>query len=172
MDIYIIEISCADKVSDETLKEFCKKDITNPNVYKAHTLAYLMVDRILKEVYKIEDREVIFVDKKPMLKNKQKYFSISHSGDYIALAFADSNCGVDIEKIKLREFATISERMGFEATTLGEFYQEWTQYEAISKLGLDSVCGSYANYELEGYALTAVSEDQFEEYELFSQVEE
>ena len=52
---------------------------------------------------------VIFVDKKPMLKNKQKYFSISHSEDLIALAFSDSNCGVDIEKIKYGENSSIND---------------------------------------------------------------
>ena len=58
------------------------------------------------------------------------HFSISHSEELIAIAFSDSNCGVDIEKIKLREFKRIADRMKFNAETLGEFYQEWTKYEA------------------------------------------
>ena len=100
-----------------------------------------------------------------------KYFSISHSEDLIAIAFSDSNCGVDIEKVKLREFTGISERMGFEANTLGEFYQEWTRYEAMYKLGKDTEYGSVASYDLDDYALTAVSEDPCEEFELFYQTE-
>lgn len=169
MDIFIITVDNADKVSNELLKKYQKKEISDENTLKTHCLSYLMIDKILKDVYQIENREIIFEDKKPVLKSKEKYFSISHSADMIALAFSDSNCGIDIEKIKLREFTKISERMGFEAQTLGEFYQEWTQYEAIYKLGEDSVCASFANYELEEYALTAVSTNPLEDYEIYIQ---
>lgn len=169
MDIFIITVDNANKVSNELLKKYQKKEISDENTLKTHCLSYLMVDKILKEVYQIENREIIFEGKKPVLQSKEKYFSISHSAEMIALAFSDSNCGIDIEKIKLREFSKISERMGFEAQTLGEFYQEWTQYEAIYKLGEDCVCGSYANYELEEYALTAVSINPLEDFEIYIQ---
>ena len=169
MDIFVINIKNAEKVSEETLLRFQKKEITDDEKLKTHCLSYLLLDKILREVYGIEDTQIVFDNNKPLLLSGEKYFSISHSGDFIALAFSDSNCGIDIEKTTLREFTKISERMGFEATTLGEFYQEWTQYEAIYKLGEDSVCGSYANYELEGYAMTAVSVDELEDYEVFCQ---
>lgn len=171
MDIFIIGTNNVNKVSEELLKEYQKKEISDEKTLKTHCLSYLMIDKILKEVYKIENRTIIFEDKKPILKSKEKHFSISHSDEMIALAFSDSNCGIDIEKIKLREFTKISERMGFEANTLGEFYQEWTQYEAIYKLGEDSVCGSYANFEFEDYAMTAVSENPIEDFEIYMQNE-
>ena len=76
---------------------------------------------------------------------------------------------VDIEKIKLREFASIAERMGFEANTLGEFYEEWTKYEATYKLGKEVEYGSVACFDLDDYILTAVSEDPCEEFDLFFQ---
>lgn len=169
MDIFIIKTDNAKKVSDELLQQYQKKKISNSNTLKTHCLSYLMIDKILKEVYQIEDREIVFENKKPNLKTKEKFFSISHSNDMIALAFSDSNCGIDIEKIKLREFSKISKRMGFNAETLGEFYQEWTQYEAIYKLGEDSVCSSYANYELEDYSMTAVSTNPLEDFEVYMQ---
>lgn len=172
MEIFVINVNNAEKVSDETLRKFQKKEITDEEKWKTHCLAYLLLDKFLEEVYEIEDREIIFEDGKPLLASGEIHFSISHSHDLIALAFSDFNCGIDIEKIQLREFTSISERMGFEANTLGEFYQEWTKYEAMYKLGTEKEYGSTANYDLDGYALTAVSEDPFEDYEIFCQTEE
>ena len=171
MDIYIIEVGNAEKVSEETLKYYQKKEITNEEKWKTHCLSYLLVDKFLKEYYGLENTQLVFEDGKPILLDGGKYFSISHSEDLIALAFSDSNCGVDIEKIKLREFASISERMGFEANTLGEFYEEWTKYEALYKLGKDKEYGSIASFDLDDYALAAVSEDPCEEFDLFYQEE-
>ena len=64
---------------------------------------------------------------------------------------------------------TIAERMGFEANTLGEFYEEWTKYEATYKLGKEVEYGSVACFDLDDYILTAVSEDPCEEFDLFFQ---
>lgn len=169
MEIFIIEINNAEKVKEETLKQFQKKEISDESKWKAHCLSYLLVDKFLEEVYGIESREIVFDNGKPILIDGGKHFSISHSEDLIAIAFSDTNCGVDIEKVKLREFTKISERMGFEAETLGEFYQEWTKYEALYKLGKNIEYGSVANFDLDDYALTAVSEDPCEEYELYFQ---
>ncbi|MBE7710731.1 MAG: hypothetical protein E7Z92_01180 [Cyanobacteria bacterium SIG31] len=172
MDIFIIEASCVEKVSEETLKEYQKKDISVDEKRKIHCLSYLLVDKFLKEYYGIENTRLVFDEGKPMLLDGGKYFSISHSEDLIAIAFSDSNCGVDIEKVKLREFTSIAERMGFEANTLGEFYEEWTKYEAKYKLGKEVEYGSVATFDLDDYTLTAISEDPCEEFELFYQSEE
>lgn len=169
MDIFIIETTNVEKVKIETLKLFQKKDISDENKWKVHCLSYLLVDKFLEEVYGIESREIVFEEGKPMLIDGGKYFSISHSEDLIAIAFSDTNCGVDIEKIKLREFKKIAERMNFEAETLGEFYEEWTKYEAIYKLGKNIEYGSTASFDLDEYALAAVSEDPCEEFEIFFQ---
>lgn len=169
MDIYIIETSNVEKVKLETLKQFQKKEINDEEKWKVHCLSYLLVDKFLEEVYGIQSREIVFEKGKPILIDGGKHFSISHSEDIIAIAFSDSNCGVDIEKIKLREFKKISDRMKFNAETLGEFYQEWTKYEALYKLGKNVEYGSVANFDLDNYALTAVSEDPWEEFELFFQ---
>lgn len=172
MEIFIININNAEKVSEETLKHYQKKDISVDEKRKIHCLSYLLVDKFLEEVYGIESREVVFDNGKPMLVDGGKYFSISHSGELIAIAFSDSNCGVDIEQIKLREFQSIAERMNFEANTLGEFYDEWTKYEALYKLGTDREYGSTANFELDGYILTAASEDPCEEFDIYYQADE
>ena len=169
MEIFIIEINNADKVNPETLKLYQKKDISDEEKLKVHCLSYLLVDKFLEEVYGIKSREIVFEDGKPILIDGGKHFSISHSEDLIAIAFSDSNCGVDIEKIKLREFKKIADRMKFEAETLGQFYEEWTKYEAMYKLGKNVEYGSVANFDLEDYALSAVSEDPCEDFDLYFQ---
>ncbi len=169
MEIFIIETSNVEKIQIETLKKFQKKEIADEDKWNTHCLSYLLVDKFLDEVYGIQSREIVFENGKPILIDGGKHFSISHSKDLIALAFSDSNCGVDIEKIELREFKKIADRMKFEAETLGEFYQEWTKYEALYKLGKNIEYGSIANFDLDDYALTAVSEDPCEEFELYFQ---
>lgn len=167
MDIFVIEIIDADSVHQKLLLEFKKKEISNPKKLNQHCLSYLMVDRILREFYKIDEREVIFDGNKPKLKSGAKQFSISHSGDYIALAFSDFDCGIDIEKNKPRDFKEISERMNFACNTLEEFYSEWTFFEAKYKLG--STPRAVKTYRLGDYTLTAVNENEKENFEIYIQ---
>ena len=169
MDIFIIKVVEADEIHKNLLKEFEKKQISNPETWNVHCLSYLMVDRILKEVYKIENREIIFNNKKPILKTGEKSFSISHSEDFIALAFSDFDCGIDIERIKIRDYEKISKRMNFKCNSLEQFYFEWTRFEAEYKLGKDKNAVSIKNYKLEDYVLTVVSENDDEMYEIYYQ---
>ena len=167
MDIFIIKVTDADDVHKELLKEFQKKEISNHKVWNAHCLSYLMVDRILREVYMIEDREIIFDNNKPLLKNGGKHFSISHSSEYIALGFSDYNCGIDIEVgvNSHRDWKAISERMRFGSQSEEEFYKDWTEYEANYKLR--GKFKSVYHYQIDNYFLTAVSENPDEKFELY-----
>lgn len=167
MDIFIIEIVDADNVHEKLLKEFQKREISNPKKWNEHCLSYLMVDRILRDFYGIENRNIVFNGKKPFLATREKFFSISHSEEYIALAFSDFDCGIDIEKIKLREFSAISKRMGFKCNTLEEFYNEWTKYEAEYKLGKPAQKFKKFNYE--NYIITASSVNIQEAFEIYVQ---
>jgi phosphopantetheinyl transferase len=133
-----------------------------------------MLDRILRDFYHIENREISFIEKKPVLKSGEKHFSISHSKDFIALAFFDSPCGVDIEEIKPREFEKISKRMNFNCSSLDEFYQEWTKYEAGGKcLGhwnsSESESLSFKTYKFENYMLAVSSSNPNENVEIYAQ---
>ena len=167
MDIFVIEIVDADSVHKELLKEFQKKEKKEKKKWNQHCLSYLMVDRILREFYHIEDREIVYDGKKPIMKTGAKHFSISHSGEYIALAFSDYNCGIDIEKIKDRDFENISERMGFQANTLDDFYYEWTGFEAEYKLR--DMPKSSKSFNINNYIITAVSTNQYEQYDVYLQ---
>jgi phosphopantetheinyl transferase len=181
MDVFIIEIIDADNVHMELLKSFQKRKITEPKRWNAHCLSYLMLDRILRDFYNIENREISFIEKKPVLKSGEKHFSISHSKDFIALAFSDSPCGVDIEEIKPREFEKISKRMNFNCSSLDEFYQEWTKYEAGGKclghwnysegknLNQEFESLSFKTYKFENYMLAVSSSNPNENVEIYAQ---
>ena len=56
MDIFVINIKNAEKVSEETLLRFQKKEITDDEKLKTHCLSYLLLDKILREVVK-DDKE-------------------------------------------------------------------------------------------------------------------
>ena len=167
MDIFVIKVIDADDVHKDLLKEFQKKEISDPEKRNVHCLSYLMVDRILKEVYKIEDREIIFDDKKPVLKSGKKFFSISHSGEYIVLGFSDFNCGIDIENVvnRKKDWQTIAERMGFKSQSQEDFFKDWTEYEAVYKLR-DKYKSVYQT-KLGSYFLTAVSKNSEESFDIY-----
>ena len=169
MDIFVIKIADADNIRPELLEEFRYKDFSNEKKKKEHCLSYLMTDRILKNVYNIENRELDFVGGKPFLKSGEKFFSISNSGEYLVIAFSGSNCGIDIEKIKDRDFVSISNRMKFDADSLEGFYMEWTKYEAEYKLGGRGKYKSIKQTLLNGYAITAVSDNIQETFEIYIQ---
>ena len=166
MDIFVIKTSEAENVEDSLLAKFQKKEISNFEKRKEHCFSYLMLDRILKEVYKIENREIIFDNGKPKLKNGGKYFSLSHSKGYIALGFSDSDCGIDIERVNTnKNWQAIAKRMKFNSQTLEGFYVDWTKYEAEYKL--NSQVKQLYSAKIDNYILTAVSENLNEKFDLF-----
>ena len=165
MEIYVIKASGAENISDELLKRFQHKKTKSNNRFKTHCYTYLMLDRILDEVYNIENREIVFDNNKPIMSNMKKHFSISHSRDYIALAFSDSNCGVDIENNRPRNYEMIAKRMNFQLGTQRDFYVDWTIYEAVYKLATKPQ--STQTYEVCDYIITAVSENPNEKFELY-----
>lgn len=164
MDIFVIDINNFSDISHETLGLYEKKKYTNKEKWRIHCLAYYYLDKILDEKYKIQNRELVFVNGKPKLRSNEKFFSISHSGNMIAFSFSDYNCGIDIEIIKERDYKSISERMGFEVNSLVEFYEAWTEFEANYKLSIKAL--SKKSFEIKNYILTAVSVNKSENFEI------
>ena len=165
MDIFVIDIEKAKFVATELLQKSGQKKFKNEKRELIHSFSYLMLDRILKEVYRIEDRSIVLCDGKPSLVTNEKYFSISHSGEYIVIGFSDRKCGIDIERIKSRDYVKISERMRFSSSSLEEFYINWTKYEAQYKL--DGVVNSVHSFRMSDYIITAVCEGRTEQYEIY-----
>lgn len=81
---------------------------------------------------------------KPFLVSKTKYYNISHSSDYVVLAIADCNVGIDVEKITTYYEPTVKKIFNSRQKEQlhkidGEkkdemFTKIWTEYEAMLKL--------------------------------------
>jgi len=61
----------------------------------------LVAGLLLRQLCGVTDDSQLMIGEngKPYLKNGSVYFNLSHSGDYAVLAVADSEIGVDIEKV-------------------------------------------------------------------------
>lgn len=165
MDIFIINSKKADDIDTELLQKFCHKSFAKSKQEKTHSLTYLMLDRILREVYKIENFNIIFDGKKPKLEKNEKNFSVSHSNEYIVIAVSDFDCGIDIEEIKNRDYKKISKRMKFNSDSLESFYMNWTKYEAEYKLGIKS--NAIYSFQIPRYTITAASVNRNERFDVF-----
>lgn len=157
MEIFLFKISDYDDLSQEFLNQYKKREISDLQRLRVHTLAYYLLDETLRKNFSIRNAEVEFVHKKPFLKSREKFFSISHSNDYIAIVISDYNCGIDIEYKKERtNYQKIAERMRFKpCISLDEFYKEWTLYEATYKLNEE--VKSVKQFDIELYSITTVS---------------
>ena len=158
MDIFVIKTESLNNVPSDMLVEFQQKEIANVIKRQEHSFTYLMLDRVLREFYKISNREIVFEGKKPVLKSKEKFFSLSHSKGYVALVFSDYTCGIDIEQNQKRDYEKIAKRMNLACNSLETFYTAWTEYEACYKLG--GTPATVWNTVLDGYTLTAVSSEK------------
>jgi 4'-phosphopantetheinyl transferase len=74
------------------------------------------------------------------LKDNRLFFNISHSGDYVVLAIADRETGVDIEKITpydnavaARCFTTVEQEWLRNQGTDEAFFTLWTAKESVMK---------------------------------------
>lgn len=164
MEIFVFKIADYNHLGKEELKQWQKKEISNPEKLREHCLAYYLAEKTANEYYGFKSCEIIYKGKKPVLKNNEKAFSISHSKEFIALGFSDSPCGIDIEKLTERDFLSIAERMKFECPNLETFYKIWTKYEAQYKLGKPAQSEFYT--QIENYALTAVSANKDEVFKI------
>lgn len=149
-------------INRESLEYFSDgREYSSEEKYFEHLCGLFLVNFIAKSVYEIDNIEIERVGKKPFLKGRELFFSISHSKDIIAVAFNNSNVGFDIEFIQNRpNFEAIMERFGkkVDNPTLEDFYKFWTFYEAEYKL--DTEVKSVFSSKIENdYMLTCVSED-------------
>ena len=101
-----------------------------------HQIGRFLVDSIAKYIYKIENREIEIINKKPKFKYSNMNFNISHSNNIILVAFDKNPIGVDIEEMKDRNFEELSKRYCKNGEKFSKeiFYKFWTEYEAGIKL--------------------------------------
>ena len=87
------------------------------------------------------------------------FFNISHSGKYVVLATADSEIGIDIEKIRDTEKRLFAE----DFASKEEFFEMWTKKESIIKY-LGKTIISMKNINVEDYGKLLKTSDFFEGY--------
>ena len=165
MDIFIIDKNKVKVPDRKILERFQYKNFSDADKLKEHCLSYYLLDKILRDNYNVENRELEFISQKPYLKSREIHFSISHSRNFIAIAISSYNCGIDIEFIKERDFVKIAKRMKFEeCSSLENFYKKWTEYEAAYKLNDEYKKIKHYNYE--NYMISAVSTSNNEIFQL------
>ncbi len=124
--------------------------------YRTAGRAYLLLRSLLKqEIAKrlhLSATEVHFAyneQGKPYLpEHPQLHFNMSHTGDYIAIAFDTQPIGIDIELMKQRKFPRIAKRIMPEhcylqflesGASAEEFYMYWCACEALIKQAGSSI---------------------------------
>jgi 4'-phosphopantetheinyl transferase len=101
---------------------------------------------LVQHYYKFNDRELQWSAWKTDIKGKPyiqdgKKFSITHSGDYVCVAFSDVEVGLDIEKISPLDYEALINLLHIEEQVyinqsvckLSAFYYVWTRKEAFCK---------------------------------------
>ena len=115
--------------------------------FQSTLLGELLSRKIISRRISIPTREIEFrktLKGKPFLENHPILFNISHSGDWVVLAVAETDVGIDIEKIRpvnyrvakrffsSRENSLLETLEGTEKLNL--FFDYWTLKESYLKL--------------------------------------
>ena len=118
------------KLSEEQIKDLSRSEIKKLQSKTGREI----VDYIAKNIYKIENPEIIVENSKPKFLNSDIHFSITHSNRIVAVAFDKFPVGFDIEYIKDRDFAGLAKHYNITVTEKTGFYKKWTQIEAEIKI--------------------------------------
>ena len=160
MEIFYVD---ADKFKKNhnfhTLKKYADIELKTEKRFYEYTIGRYLVKTAAKDFFNIKDSEIIVTEYgKPVFKNSDINFSISHSKN-IVIACLDTNpCGIDIEYIKQRDLNKLSKFFKTEFNNLNDFYKFWTLKEAVYKLG-KSPNYKY-NTSFNNYCLTIVSDNE------------
>lgn len=119
------------------------KNLHNLNDKKLSAGAYLLLEKTLKKLGVKSSRYEFKYDKngKPFLEGCPLHFSLSHSGDFVAVAISDNSVGVDIQEMKDIDldarklvFNEEDEKFFLESEDkLDAFYSLWAIKEAVYK---------------------------------------
>lgn len=158
MEIYYINSEEFLKSHDtDFLRRFTDgREFKSVKRFVQYSLGRYLVKSVAKKFYIMADTEIIVENDKPKFKNGGMFFSISHSGKYVAAAFDNVACGLDIEEMKPRDFEALSARYNKDFRNTEDFYKFWTEYEAEIKLQ-QKTQASYSCVFQDNFMLTAVS---------------
>lgn len=121
-----------------------------------YSLGRFLVKSAGENFYGLKNPEVEIFNNKPSFKEGKVFFSISHSANYVAAAFDTAECGLDIEKMKHRNFKLLAKRYKRDFNSIENFYKFWTEYEAEIKLQ-QKIQGKFSCIFQDDFMLTAVS---------------
>lgn len=138
------------------------KKSTNQLFIKEQLGSNLLLNDILENNYFLDPKEIEYIyneSGKPYLKDKNLYFSLSHSNGIVALTISKEEVGLDIELIKPVKDALAKRIMTTEEyniyNTLDKnkkityFYEVWTSKEAyVKKIG-SSITLTPSNIEID-----------------------
>ena len=138
------------------------KKSTNQLFIKEQLGSNLLLNDILENNYFLDTKEIEYIyneSGKPYLKDKNLYFSLSHSNGIVALTISKEEIGLDIELIKPVKDALAKRIMTTEEyniyNTLDKnkkityFYEVWTSKEAyVKKIG-SSITLTPSNIEID-----------------------
>lgn len=158
MEIYYINSEEFLKSHDtDFLRRFTDgREFKSVKRFVQYSLGRYLVKSAAKKIYSMADTEIIVENDKPKFKNGGMFFSISHSGKYVAAAFDNVACGLDIEEMKPRDLEALSARYNKDFRNTEDFYKFWTEYEAEIKLQ-QKTQASYSCVFQDDLMLTAVS---------------
>lgn len=146
--VIIADVQKMDLSAEEVLPQIAPRYVEKYKRFKIETEAnqelvtgYLL----MKYLGVVEDEQLKLNEQgKPFLSDGSPFFNVSHSGNYVVLAIADCEIGVDIERIRKYHEATakrvFTEKQflmlqGLENEEQNEaFSKMWTECEAILKL--------------------------------------
>lgn len=132
---YIKKDEILNKIPLRELEKFsdghCYK---NKEKYLEHLLGLYLIKLIGSKYYELNDTTITYNGKKPVFASGEINFSISHCENIVAVGFCKNNIGIDIEKMKERDFKKLAKRYNI-SPTKDSFYKFWTNYEAEIKLG-------------------------------------
>ncbi len=160
MEIYYINSKEFLKTHDtDFLRRFSDgREFNSVKRFVQYSIGRYLVKVVAKKIYGMADTEIVVENNKPKFKNGEIFFSISHSKEYIAAAFDKSECGLDIEEMKPRDFEALSDRYNKDFQNAEDFYKFWTAYEAEIKLQ-QKTQAFYSCVFQDNFMLTVVSAD-------------
>lgn len=99
----------------------------------------LLLDKVAREYFNINNLayEKLTLSKlsngKPYIANSNLHVSLSHSGEYLAIALSSNDVGIDIQEHIEVDYLRISKRYNIKADTLLDFYKKYTLAECEVK---------------------------------------
>ena len=171
--IYIALLSgCSDERISESYEQIKENFITDSKIShrKESKIGRLLLDKALKSLDAGEYTVIYGGNEKPVLKSeKNLYFNISHSADYVTLAISDSEVGCDIQEIRTYNTRVAGRNYCKKETEIIEnsnkkdevFIRLWALKESILKFTGKGLSGGLSSYDFSPY----INEECFEAFD-------